>query len=151
LTENLCIGDGSIDVAPVGRTVCRVMGANGFVGFVPWVIFWVVSSPSTWGYAAGGALVAALILLIPSTDRGNVKTPDVVSVLFFGALTVAALFLDRSQLRWLENHAQASPAARWRSPCSARWHSSRSPSRTRASPPPRRCGRPRCSSGSIAC
>jgi intracellular septation protein A len=83
------------------------MGANGFVGFVPWIIFWVVSSPSTWGYAAGGALIAALILLIPSTERGHVKMLDVVSVLFFGALTVAALFLDRSQLDWLEDYAQA--------------------------------------------
>jgi hypothetical protein len=83
------------------------MGANGFVGFVPWIIFWVVSSPSTWGFAAGGALLAALILLIPSTDRGHVKLLDVVSVLFFGALTIAALILDRSQLRWLEDYAQA--------------------------------------------
>jgi uncharacterized membrane protein len=83
------------------------MGATGFVGFVPWIIFWVVSSPSTWGYAAGGALIAALVLLIPSTERGHVKLLDVVSVLFFGALTIAALLLDRSQLRWLENYAQA--------------------------------------------
>ena len=83
------------------------MGAKGFVGFVPWIIFWVVSSPSTWGYAAGGALIAALILLIPSTERGHIKVLDVVSVIFFGALTIAALILDRSQLRWLEDYAQA--------------------------------------------
>ncbi|HEX5193044.1 MAG TPA: hypothetical protein VFW09_09590 [Solirubrobacteraceae bacterium] len=28
-------------------------------------------------------------------------------MLFFGALTIAALFLDRSQLNWLEDYAQA--------------------------------------------
>lgn len=83
------------------------MGGNSFRGFVPWIIFWVVASPGSWEYASGGALLAALILLIPSPDRGSVKLLDVVSVVFFGALTVAGLVLDRDQLGWLEDYSQA--------------------------------------------
>lgn len=83
------------------------MGGSSFRGFVPWIIFWVVASPSSWEYASGGALIAALILLIPSHDRGSVKLLDVASIVFFGALTVAGLILDRDQLSWLEDYSQA--------------------------------------------
>ncbi|MEU8005499.1 hypothetical protein AB0B66_30445 [Catellatospora sp. NPDC049111] len=87
------------------------MGAKAFRGFVPWIIFWVVSGPSTWEFAAGGALVAALILLIPSHEHGRIKLLEIVSVLFFGALTVAGLVLDHSRLLWLEQYAQAISSA----------------------------------------
>ncbi|GAA2365520.1 hypothetical protein Cme02nite_31400 [Catellatospora methionotrophica] len=87
------------------------MGAKAFLGFVPWIIFWVVSGPSTWEFAAGGALVAALILLIPSHERGRIKLLEIVSVLFFGALTIAGLVLDRSGLMWLEEYAQTISSA----------------------------------------
>lgn len=83
------------------------MGGRSFRGFVPWIIFWVVASPSSWEYASGGALLAALILLIPSPDRGSVKLLDVASIVFFGALTLAGLVLDRDQLQWLEDYSQA--------------------------------------------
>jgi uncharacterized membrane protein len=87
------------------------MGAKTFLGFVPWIIFWVVSGPSTWEFAAVGALVAALILLIPSHERGRIKLLEIVSVLFFGALTIAGLVLDHSRLVWLEEYAQAISSA----------------------------------------
>jgi len=83
------------------------MGGKSFRGFVPWIIFWVVAGPSSWEYAAGGAFLAALILLLPSGDRGSIKLLDIVSLVFFGALTIAGLFLDRSQLDWLEDYSQA--------------------------------------------
>lgn len=83
------------------------MGAKSFRGFVPWIIFWVVAGPSSWEFAAGGALLAALILAIPSDDRGSLKLLDVVSIVFFAALTVAGLILDRSDLDWLEDYSQA--------------------------------------------
>lgn len=83
------------------------MGANSFRGFVPWIIFWVVAGPSSWEYAAGGALLAALVLAIPSDDRGSIKLLDVVSIVFFAALTIAGLVLDRSELDWLEDYSQA--------------------------------------------
>lgn len=83
------------------------MGAKSFRGFVPWIIFWVVASPSSWEFASGGALLAALILLIPTPDRGSIKLLDIASIVFFGALTIAGLILDRDQLSWLEDYSQA--------------------------------------------
>ncbi|HST38642.1 MAG TPA: hypothetical protein VLK58_04000 [Conexibacter sp.] len=83
------------------------MGGKSFRGFVPWIIFWVVASPSSWEYASGGALLAALILLIPTPDRGSIKLLDIASIVFFGALTLAGFVLDRDQLSWLEDYSQA--------------------------------------------
>jgi hypothetical protein len=94
-------------VASRGVRLPPRMGGRSFVGFVPWIIFWVVAGPSSWEYASGGALLAALILLIPSPERGSIKMLDVVSVLFFGAMTVAGLVLDRADLDWLEDYSQA--------------------------------------------
>ena len=75
-------------------------------GFAPWIIFWVVASPSTWEYGAGGALIAALILAIPDIEGRSLKTLDITSILFFAVLTVLGLILDRSELDWLEDYAQ---------------------------------------------
>src|SRR4051794_1509329 len=83
------------------------MAGRSFLGFVPWIIFWVVCSPSTWEFAAGGALLAAVILLLPTRNQGSVKLLDIISVLFFGTLAIAGLFLDHDQLSWLEDYAQA--------------------------------------------
>ena len=80
---------------------------NPFVGFVPWIIFWVVSSPSTWEWATLGALVAAVILAVPSAERGNLKILDLGSIAFFGVLSLLAVFLDRSELDWVEDYSQA--------------------------------------------
>ncbi|MDI1462524.1 hypothetical protein QEZ54_16250 [Catellatospora sp. KI3] len=81
-------------------------GSSAFRGFVPWIIFWVVSGPSTWVYAAGGAFLAALILL-PLRHHKPVRILDIVSVVFFGALTLAGLVLGPSRGQWLEHYAQA--------------------------------------------
>jgi hypothetical protein len=80
---------------------------NPFVGFAPWIIFWVVSSPSTWEWATLGALVAALILAVPSAERGGLKILDIGSIAFFAVLALLALFLDRSDLDWVEDYSQA--------------------------------------------
>ena len=79
---------------------------NPFVGFVPWIIFWVVASPSTWEWATLGALLAAVILAVPSAERGSLKSLDVGSIAFFGVLSLLAIFLDRDQLDWVEDYSQ---------------------------------------------
>jgi hypothetical protein len=81
--------------------------SNPFVGFVPWIIFWVVSSPSTWEWATLGALIAALILAVPSAERGNLKVLDLGSIAFFAVLSLLAIFLDRGDLKWVEDYSQA--------------------------------------------
>jgi hypothetical protein len=97
-----------VNVAPVGDL--EKFGArvnNPFVGFIPWIIFWVVSSPSTWEWATLGALIAAVVLAIPSAERGKLKILDVGSIAFFGVLSLLAVFLNRSELDWVENYSQA--------------------------------------------
>jgi hypothetical protein len=80
---------------------------NPFVGFTPWIIFWVVASPSTWEWATLGALIAAVILAVPSAERGSPKILDLGSIAFFAVLSLLAIFLDRSDLTWVEDYAQA--------------------------------------------
>lgn len=81
------------------------MGA--FAGFIPWIIFWVVAGPASWEYAAGGALLASLILAFPDVEGKSLKTLDLASIFFFGVLTVLGLILDRADLDWLEDYSQA--------------------------------------------
>jgi hypothetical protein len=80
---------------------------NPFVGFAPWIIFWVVAAPSTWEYATLGALIAAVILAVPDAQRHSLKLLDVTTIAFFAVFSVLALFLDRSDLSWLEDYSQA--------------------------------------------
>lgn len=76
-------------------------------GFLPWIIFWVVSSPSTWEVAAVGALIAAVIVAVPdSRGAGGVKVLDLGSIAFFALISILALFLDRQDLSWLEDWSQ---------------------------------------------
>jgi hypothetical protein len=97
-----------VNVAPVGDLEkFRARVNNPFVGFIPWIIFWVVSSPSTWEWATLGALIAAVVLAIPSAERGKLKILDVGSIAFFGVLSLLAVFLNRSELDWVENYSQA--------------------------------------------
>jgi hypothetical protein len=80
---------------------------NPFVGFAPWIIFWVVSSPSSWEWATLGALIAAVILAVPSAERGSLKILDVGSIAFFAVLSLFAIFLDPAELDWVEDYSQA--------------------------------------------
>ena len=82
-------------------------GAGVLAGFLPWIIFWVVASPSTWKWAALAALIAAVVLAVPGTRQaGGLKLLDVGTIAFFGLVTLLAIFVDRSGLDWLEKYAQ---------------------------------------------
>jgi hypothetical protein len=82
-------------------------GAGGslYFGFAPWIVFAVVASPSTWEFAALGALITSVVLARPDFRRHNVKILDIAGMLFFAVLSVLALFLDRSDLADLEKYA----------------------------------------------
>jgi hypothetical protein len=78
------------------------------MGFAPWIVFWVVSSPSTWKWAALAALVVALGVVLPDLGaRRGVSTLDGASILFFSVMSVLALVLPLSALAGLERYAQA--------------------------------------------
>lgn len=80
---------------------------NPFVGFVPWIIFWVVAAPSTWEYATLGALIAAIILAVPDAQKRSLKLLDVTTIAFFAVFSLLAIFLDPADLDWLEDYSQA--------------------------------------------
>jgi hypothetical protein len=77
-------------------------------GFAPWIVFWVVSSPSTWQWASLVALVISIGLVVPSLRKHEgVSALDVAGLVFFAVLSVLALVVERSALETLENYAQA--------------------------------------------
>jgi uncharacterized membrane protein len=83
-------------------------GSHGSVllGFAPWIIFDVVASPSTWEFASLAALIAAVLLAAPELREGHYMILDIAGIVFFGLLVVLAIFLDRSDLHWVERYAQ---------------------------------------------
>ncbi|BBY83358.1 hypothetical protein H7I53_25095 [Mycolicibacterium pulveris] len=76
-----------------------------FVGFVPWIIYWVVADgPSTWLYGALCAVITALILGI-SYGFGGPRMLDIVTLVFFVATTVAGLVLGAVDRDWMDTYA----------------------------------------------
>ena len=80
---------------------------NPFVGFAPWIIFWVVAGPSTWEYATLGALIAAVILAVPDAQKHSLKLLDVTTIAFFARVLAARRLPRPADLDWLEDYSQA--------------------------------------------
>jgi hypothetical protein len=78
-----------------------------FLGFVPWIVFSIVSGPSTWEWAALAALVCSLVLVVPDWRRTrSMSVLDAAGIAFFAVMAVLALALDRASLQPLEDRAQ---------------------------------------------
>jgi hypothetical protein len=76
-----------------------------FVGFAPWIIYWVVADgPSTWLYGAICAVLAAFILGV-SMGRGMPKLLEVVTIVFFIAITVAGIIVGAKDRDWMDTYA----------------------------------------------
>ena len=76
-----------------------------FIGFVPWIIYWVVADgPSTWMFGAICAVVAALILGV-SAGRGGPRLLEVVTIVFFVAVTVAGMIVGAQDRDWMDSYA----------------------------------------------
>jgi hypothetical protein len=109
--------------SPVGAG--RRLVSHPVVGFIPWVLFWVIGGPSTWETAAIAALLAAVLVLALSVDWGplaartapgagprrrldlsHLKLLDGATVAFFAALTVAGIVTSRPDAAVLDQYAQ---------------------------------------------
>ena len=78
-----------------------------FLGFAPWIVFVVISGPSTWLWAALAALVVAIALAVPDWLRTReIGLLQAAGIAFFGVLCVLALVLDPADLQWVEDRAQ---------------------------------------------
>ena len=76
-----------------------------FVGFVPWIIYWVVADgPSTWMFGAICAVVSALILGV-SAGRGGPRLLEVVTIVFFVSITVAGMIVGAQDRDWMDSYA----------------------------------------------
>jgi hypothetical protein len=81
-------------------------GQSPLGGFAPWIIYWVVAAgPSTWLYGALAAAIAAMILAVPSIGRRRVKLLDVVTIVFFVAVTIAGIALGAKDGDWMDKYA----------------------------------------------
>jgi hypothetical protein len=76
-----------------------------FVGFVPWIIYWVVAEgPSTWMFGALCAVLSAIILGI-SMGFGGPRLLDIVTISFFVAITAAGLIVGAQDRDWMDTYA----------------------------------------------
>jgi hypothetical protein len=76
-----------------------------FVGFAPWIVYWVVADgPSTWMFGAICAVISALFLGI-SAGRGGARMLDVVTVVFFVGVTVAGMAVGAEDRDWMDTYA----------------------------------------------
>jgi hypothetical protein len=76
-----------------------------FVGFVPWIIYWVVADgPSTWMFGAICAVLSALILGV-SAGRGGPRVLEVVTIVFFVAVTVAGMVVGAQDRDLMDTYA----------------------------------------------
>ena len=85
---------------PAGAGGLGVIG-----GFLPWIIFWVISGPSTWEWAALAAVLASLIISAHDIVTRRLKMLDAVTLVFFIVIAVLAAVLDRGDLDELERWA----------------------------------------------
>jgi len=137
--------------SPADEPPARRLASHPMVGFIPWILFWVIASPSTWETATIAALIAALLVIALSLDLqplvawsassqarpgsgpasqsasesasgqdtaarrpsrlraevGHLKLLDVATVVFFAALTIAAIVTSRQDVAELDKYSQA--------------------------------------------
>lgn len=76
-----------------------------FVGFVPWIIYWVVAEgPSTWLFGALSAGLSAFILGI-SMGRGGPRLLEIVTIVFFVSVTVAGVIVGARDRDWMDTYS----------------------------------------------
>jgi hypothetical protein len=76
-----------------------------FIGFVPWIIYWIVADgPSTWLFGAICAVIASLIMGM-SAGFAGVRLLDMVTVAFFTVVTFTGLILGAQDRDWMDTYA----------------------------------------------
>ena len=76
-----------------------------FVGFAPWIIYWVVADgPSTWMFGAICAVIAALTLGV-SVGRGGPRLLEIVTIVFFVVVTIVGMVVGAEDRDWMDTYA----------------------------------------------
>jgi hypothetical protein len=76
-----------------------------FVGFAPWIIYWVVAEgPSTWMYGGLCAVLSALIFGV-STGFGGPRLLETVTIVFFVGVTAAGMIVGAEDRDWMDTYS----------------------------------------------
>lgn len=76
-----------------------------FIGFVPWIIYWVVADgPSTWLFGAICSVIATVLMGV-SAGFAGVRLLDMVTVGFFTVVTFLGLLLGAQDRDWMDTYA----------------------------------------------
>lgn len=122
-----------------------------FIGFAPWIIYWVVADgPSTWMFGAICAVIAAVILGV-SAGRGGPRLLEVVTIVFFVGVTIAGMITGAEDRDWMDAYATTLSGGVLAVMAVGSLLSSRSPSSMRPSPRRGRSGRRRRFGAPIKC
>ncbi len=108
-----------------GQPAGERLASHPVVGFIPWIVFWVVGGPSTWETGTLAALLAAICVTMLSIDYrplvawataqpgrlrpelSRLKLLDIATVVFFAVLSLAAVVTTRHDVSQLDKYSQA--------------------------------------------
>jgi hypothetical protein len=80
--------------------------SNIYVAFVPWLLFSVITTHDEVRAAAVIALVAAILIAVPSLRDGRPKALEIGTIVAFVAFTIIALVADQETRNWLARYAR---------------------------------------------
>ena len=105
------------------------LASHPVVGFIPWIVFWVIGGPATWETGTLAALLAAILVTMLSIDYrplvawataqpdrrrvglrpelSRLKLLDIATVVFFAVLSLAAVVTTRHNVSDLDKYSQA--------------------------------------------
>jgi hypothetical protein len=82
-----------------------------YVAFVPWLLFSVITTHAEVRAAAVIALLAAILIAVPSLRDGRPKALELGTIAAFAVFTVIALSADAETRDWLARYARGIAAA----------------------------------------
>jgi hypothetical protein len=82
-------------------------GSNIYIAFVPWLLFSVITTHAEVRAAAVVALVASILISLPSLRDGRPKALEIGAIIAFVAFTIVALSADAETQDWLARYARA--------------------------------------------
>jgi hypothetical protein len=82
-------------------------GSGIYLAFVPWVLFTLITQHDTLKAAAIAALIASVVIAVPSVVARRPKLLELGAVLAFVGFTVASFIADPSTTAWLTRYARA--------------------------------------------
>ena len=76
---------------------------NPFIGFVPWIIYWVVADGPRLDVRRAVRVLSAIILV--SMGRGGPRLLEIVTIVFFVAVTGAGMVVGAEDRDWMDTYA----------------------------------------------